>query len=111
MFIDTPGIHRPLYRLNVRMVDAALDALRDADVVVAVVDGSEPSGAGDRYLMDIIRKLHVPRVLALNKVDRASKQDLLPRMAAYDTEVGLRRHRADLGADRRERRAARARCC
>ena len=89
VFIDTPGIHRPLYRLNVRMVDTALDALRDADVVVAVVDGSEPSGAGDRYLMDIIRKLRVPRVLALNKVDRASKQDLLPRIAAYDTEVGF----------------------
>jgi GTPase len=89
VFIDTPGIHRPLFRLNVRMVDTALDALRDADVVVAVVDGSEPSGAGDRYLMDIIRKLHVPRVLALNKVDRASKEDLLPRIAAYDTEVGF----------------------
>ena len=89
VFIDTPGIHRPLFRLNVRMVDTALDALRDADVVVAVVDGSEPSGAGDRYLMDIIRKLHVTRVLALNKVDRASKEDLLPRIAAYDTEVGF----------------------
>ncbi len=89
VYIDTPGIHKPLFRLNVRMVDTALDALRDADVVVAVVDGSEPSGAGDRYLMDIIRKLHVPRVLALNKVDRASKQDLLPRIAAYHTEVGF----------------------
>ena len=89
VFIDTPGIHRPMFRLNVRMMDTALDALRDADVVVAVVDGSEPSGAGDRYLMDIIRKLKVPRVLALNKVDRASKDDLLPRIAAYDTEVGF----------------------
>ena len=89
VFIDTPGIHKPLFRLNVRMVDTALDALRDADVVVAVVDGSEPSGAGDRYLMDIIRKLHVTRVLALNKVDRASKEDLLPRIAAYDTDVGF----------------------
>jgi GTP-binding protein Era len=89
VLIDTPGIHRPLYRLNVRMVDTALDALRDADVVVAVVDGSEPSGAGDRYLMDIIRKLRVPRLLALNKVDRASKQELLPRIATYDTEVGF----------------------
>jgi GTPase len=89
VFIDTPGIHRPLYRLNVRMMDTALDALRDADVVVAVVDGSEPSGAGDRFLMDIVRKLRVPRVLALNKVDRAEKNALLPRIAAYDSEVGF----------------------
>jgi GTP-binding protein Era len=89
VFIDTPGIHRPLHRLNVRMVDAALDTLREADVVVAVVDASEPSGAGDRFLMDLIRQVRVPRVLALNKVDRVDKPALLPRMAAYDREVGF----------------------
>jgi GTPase len=89
VFIDTPGIHRPLHRLNVRMVDAALDTLREVDVVVAVVDGSEPPGAGDRFLMDIIRKVQVPRVLALNKVDRAEKGALLPRIAAYDSDVGF----------------------
>lgn len=89
VFLDTPGIHRPLHRLNVRMVDAALDSLRDADVVAVVVDASEPSGAGDRYLMDVVRKLDVPRVLVLNKVDRVDKAALLPRMAAYAAEVGF----------------------
>ncbi|MCC7125058.1 MAG: GTPase Era [Acidobacteria bacterium] len=89
VFIDTPGIHRPLYRLNVRMVDTAVDSLRDADVVLAVVDASEPSGAGDRFLMDLIRKVRVPRVLALNKVDRVEKTALLPRMAHYADEVGF----------------------
>ncbi|MDH4066545.1 MAG: GTPase Era [Acidobacteriota bacterium] len=83
VFIDTPGIHRPLHRLNVRMVDTALDSLRDADVVLAVVDASEPSGAGDRYLMDIVRKVRATRVLALNKIDRLAKSALLPRIAAY----------------------------
>lgn len=89
VFMDTPGIHRPLFRLNVRMVDAALDSLRDADVVVAVVDASEPSGAGDRFLMDLVRKVRVPRVLALNKVDQVDKPALLPRMAAYAEDVGF----------------------
>ncbi len=89
VFIDTPGIHRPLYRLNVRMVDTAVDSLRDADVVLAVVDASEPSGAGDRFLMDLIRKVRVPRVLALNKVDRIEKTALLPRMAQYADQVGF----------------------
>ncbi|HQZ40412.1 MAG TPA: GTPase Era [Vicinamibacterales bacterium] len=88
VFIDTPGIHRPLHRLNVRMVDAALDSLRDADVVLAVVDASEPGGAGDRYLMDIVRKARATRVLALNKVDRADKLALLPRIGAYQ-DVGF----------------------
>ncbi len=89
VFIDTPGIHRPLHRLNVRMVDAALATLRDADVVVAVVDASEPSGAGDRFLMDIVKNVKVPRVLALNKVDRVEKEALLPRMAAYHESPGF----------------------
>jgi GTP-binding protein Era len=89
VFIDTPGIHRPLHRLNVRMVDAALETLRDADVVVAVVDASEPPGAGDRFLMDVVAKVRVPRVLALNKADRVVKEQLLPRMAAYDESPGF----------------------
>jgi GTP-binding protein Era len=89
VFLDTPGIHRPLHRLNVRMVDSALESLRDADVVAVVVDASEPSGAGDRYLMDVVRKINVPRVLILNKVDRAEKAALLPRMAAYAADVGF----------------------
>jgi GTP-binding protein Era len=89
VFIDTPGIHRPLHRLNVRMVDAALESLRDADVVVAVVDAAEPPGAGDRFLMDTVRKLRVPRVLALNKADLVAKPVLLPRMAAYHESPGF----------------------
>lgn len=89
VYIDTPGIHRPLHRLNVRMVDTALEALRDADVVVAVVDASEPGGAGDRYLMEIVRRVRVPRVLALNKADLVDKPALLPRMAAYAEDPGF----------------------
>jgi GTPase len=89
VFIDTPGIHRPLHRLNVRMVDAAVETLRDADVVVAVVDAGEPPGAGDRFLMDLVGKVRVPRVLALNKADLVDKPALLPRMAAYHDSPGF----------------------
>ena len=83
VFVDTPGVHRPLHRLNVRMVDAALDTLREVDVVAVVVDASEPSGAGDRFLMDVVRKAPKPRVLVLNKIDRVDKPALLPRLAEY----------------------------
>lgn len=89
VFVDTPGLHRPLHRLNVRMVDAALEALREVDVVTVVVDASEPPGAGDRYLMDIVRKVSAPRVLALNKVDKVAKGLLLPMIERYDREVGF----------------------
>ncbi len=89
VFVDTPGVHRPLHRLNVRMVEAAFDALQEVDVVVAVVDASEPTGGGDRFLMDVIKKSHRPRVLALNKVDRVERPTLLPLIARYDREVGF----------------------
>lgn len=89
VFVDTPGVHKPLHRLNVRMVDAALDTLKEVDVIAVVVDGSEPGGAGDDYLMEIIRKSKVPRVLVLNKVDIADKGLLLPRLAEYDKTVGF----------------------
>ena len=89
VFLDTPGVHKPLHRLNVRMVDAALDTLKEVDVIAVVVDGSEPGGGGDDFLMDVIRKSNVPRVLVLNKVDIADKGSLLPRLAEYDKEVGF----------------------
>jgi GTP-binding protein Era len=89
VFVDTPGVHRPLHRLNVRMVDAAFDALREVDVVAVVVDASEPGGAGDRFLMDIVKRLTRPRVLVLNKADVTDKGALLLRIAHYDATVGF----------------------
>jgi GTP-binding protein Era len=89
VFVDTPGVHRPLHRLNVRMVDAALETLHEVDVVGVVVDASEPSGGGDRFLMQLVRKVRQPRILILNKIDRLEKAALLPRIAEYDREVGF----------------------
>lgn len=89
VYIDTPGLHRPLHRMNVRMVDAALEALRDVDVVAVVVDASIPPGGGDRYLMNVVRRVTVPRVLVLNKIDRVARPTLLPRIAEYDRTVGF----------------------
>lgn len=89
VFVDTPGVHKPLHRLNVRMVDVAIDALAEVDVIAVVVDGSEPGGAGDRFLMDLVRQAKAPRVLVLNKVDLCDKQQLLPRLAGYEKDVGF----------------------
>jgi GTP-binding protein Era len=89
VFVDTPGVHRPMHRLNVRMVDAALQALTEVDVICAVVDASEPPGGGDRFVMDILRKAVAPRVLALNKVDLVPRERLLPMIERYDRDVGF----------------------
>jgi GTP-binding protein Era len=83
VFHDTPGIHRPLHRLNRQMVRHALDALGDADVVCLLADASEAFGAGDAYLLDLVGKTREPRILALNKIDRVKKPALLPAIARY----------------------------
>src|SRR5215470_3058114 len=54
VFVDTPGIHRPLHRMNVRMVDAAVETIGDVDLVSLVVDVTEPPGKGDRYVLDML---------------------------------------------------------
>ncbi len=92
LFVDTPGIHRPLHRLNVRMVDVAMAALNEVDVVTLVVDATEPEGAGDRYVWERLAGVRVPIVVALNKIDRVDKAALLPRLAA----IGARGIAADV---------------
>ncbi len=86
VYLDTPGVHKPLHRLNVRMVDAALDALSEVDVVAVVVDATEPSGGGDRFLLEVVKRSKTPRVLVLNKVDAVDKRALLPRLVEYEKE-------------------------
>jgi GTP-binding protein Era len=80
VFFDTPGIHRPLHRLNRQMLRHALDALNDADVVVLLLDASAPPGKGDAYLLELAAKVGSPKVLLLNKIDRVRKPTLLPRI-------------------------------
>ncbi len=83
VFVDTPGIHRPLHRMNARMVDLALDTIRDVDVLVLVLDASVGTGAGDRYVLGLVERASVPVVAALNKIDLIAKQRLLPLIDWY----------------------------
>jgi GTPase len=78
VFVDTPGIHRPLHRLNVRMVDAAVETLREVDVVALIFDASTKAGHGDEYVVNLLKNVKVPVVLVLNKIDLAAKKTLLP---------------------------------
>ena len=80
VFVDTPGIHRPLHRLNVRMVDAAVETLREVDVVALVFDASTRPGHGDDYVAGLLKDVTTPVVLVLNKIDLVAKPKLLPLM-------------------------------
>ena len=86
VFVDTPGVHKPSHRMNVRMVDIALDAMREVDVLCLVVDVSAKPGAGDRYVLNLLKDVKTSTLLALNKVDLIAKPALLPLIDRYRRE-------------------------
>jgi GTP-binding protein Era len=83
VFYDTPGVHKPLHRLNQQMLRHAYDAMNDADVVCLLADMSEPYGKGDAYMEEAMSKVEGKRVLVINKIDRVRKPSILPRIAQY----------------------------
>ena len=83
VFLDTPGIHRPLHRMNVRMVDTAVDTIREVDVLGLVVDANEPTGKGDKFVFDLVKDAKAPVLLLLNKIDLMKKNRLLPIIERY----------------------------
>jgi GTP-binding protein Era len=83
VLFDTPGIHKPLHRMNERMVDAAVRSLDNVDAAVWVADVSEGYGPGDRYVREVLKRAGKPVVLALNKIDRIAKLKILPVIENY----------------------------
>jgi len=83
VFVDTPGVHKPTHRMNVRMVEVALEAMREVDVLILVVDASVKQGPGDRYMLDLLKDVQTPTILGLNKVDLVAKHRLLPLIDHY----------------------------
>lgn len=78
VFIDTPGIHKPRYRMNEEMVRLATRVLKEVDVVAVIVDASDGLGPGDRFVFDQVRQAGARSVAILNKIDLMHKEDLLP---------------------------------
>jgi len=84
VFYDTPGIFIAKDPLNVKIVDTALGAIGDADVLLAVVDAAHPDPASEALLAEKIRGLKLPVIMALNKIDLvADKEKLLEIIAGW----------------------------
>ena len=83
VFLDTPGVHKPRHKLGAYMAKATEGALCGVDVVVFVVDVTEKMGAGERYILKQLACVHVPVLLAVNKVDRIPHTQALPVIAGY----------------------------
>lgn len=78
IFLDTPGIHKPKHKLGEYMVEVALGALREVDVVLFLVEAKTP-GSGDEYIINQLREVNTPVFLVINKIDLLEDKDkLLP---------------------------------
>ncbi len=82
-FIDTPGIHKPAYRMNRRMLQTVYEELKEINLVLLVVDASISFGAGEKFALETVINAQKPALLLLNKIDKVAKPKLLPIMERY----------------------------
>jgi GTP-binding protein Era len=91
VLVDTPGVHKPGYALNRRMMAAVHDALLAVDLVCLIRDASVSTGNGDRFVIDLVKQSEKPALLLLNKIDKLEdKTELLPLMQWYRDEYDWR---------------------
>jgi GTP-binding protein Era len=83
VLMDTPGIHRPLSRLNEQMMTFVRQALTERDLAVLIVDACERFGHGDEFALGLLKEYAPRTILALNKIDRIRKPKLLPLIERY----------------------------
>ena len=75
VFVDTPGVHKPLNKLGEFLLDEAKIAIPDADVILFLVDGSEQAGKGDRWIAENLLETEIPVIIVMNKVDKLKKPE------------------------------------
>lgn len=75
VFVDTPGIHKPLNKLGEFLLDEAKISVPDADVILFLVDGSDPAGKGDKWIAQNLLQTNIPIIIVMNKVDKVKKQE------------------------------------
>jgi GTP-binding protein Era len=90
VFVDTPGIHRGRGRMSEFMVGEALSALNEVDVVLYMVDASRKMGEEETFILDKLRGVKAPVVLAINKIDSVSRQSLLPLITRFSRRMDFK---------------------
>ena len=91
VLVDTPGVHKPGYEMNRRMMATVQDALMGVDLVCLIRDASVSTGSGDKFVLELIQRSQKPALLLLNKIDKLKdKAALLPLIDWYRTEYEWR---------------------
>lgn len=83
LFVDTPGIHKAKGKLNRFMVDQAVGACADVDLVLFLIEADDSSGGGDEYILKLLKKSSAPVFLIINKIDLVKPPQLLSLIQQY----------------------------
>lgn len=84
VFIDTPGIHKPVNKLGAVMNNQAYQMIDEVDIILFLVDVTQPFGKGDQFVLDKIKDLNKPVFLLLNKIDLIEKTKLFELITKYN---------------------------
>ena len=77
IFTDTPGIHKPKFRLESRMIKEAADVIQGVDLIYLVVDASVPYAKGDEFVLNMVKNTGLPVFLVLNKMDKMKPEKIV----------------------------------
>lgn len=83
VFVDTPGIAKPINRLGKLLNKKAMEQINDVDCILFVVDGKKGLGPGDRYILNSLKKISIPVILVINKIDQMTKEMILYTIEEY----------------------------
>ncbi len=80
IFVDTPGIHKPINKLGNKLNSEAYYSIDDVDAILLVMDASSELGRGDMYVIDKLKMVEKPVILALNKIDKLTNEEILKKI-------------------------------
>lgn len=83
VFVDTPGIHKPVHKLGQRLNEEAYYSIDDVDIILFLIDVTMPFGKGDNFVLEKIKAANKPTFLILNKVDKINNEELINLIMKY----------------------------
>ena len=89
IFLDTPGIHKPKFKLGEYMLKAAEGTLKEVDCIFFVVDATEKFGGGEKYILERLNATSKPVILVVNKIDLSEREKILPVIAEYSARYNF----------------------
>ena len=83
VFVDTPGIHKPNHKLGKYLNKQAYYSIDDVDIVLMLVDASQPLGPGDKFIIERLQNVNKPVILIINKIDKLTRDELMEKIVEY----------------------------